>query len=308
MSKTENQKYTIRNYIDTDADKIAEFDFLSMLAYRYNRDYEASNIFCAVDANENIVGIGHLEPDQTWFLIDKNTKPSHFVYKLNLSISLNGKFHCPIEIKDELFSTLLNRAKEIRNQYPDKNVTISHTIPSDEIDEIDYFLAKGFYVIRNHLIMKRDLTEEIPTFPITDPIKIINWKMDTEAEQEKYLRAEAESDDNGVSWSLNRLQWTKNGSEWDTFTAFAGDKIVGSVMTWGLDEGRSATENIFVLHEWRRKGIAKAVIIEALKFLKSKGKTEATLGVFGENQKAIALYRALGYKMLFINIEFGLDL
>ncbi|WP_419715122.1 GNAT family N-acetyltransferase [Heyndrickxia oleronia] len=44
----------------------------------------------------------------------------------------------------------------------------------------------------------------------------------------------------------------------------------------GIGKERSATENIFVLPEWRRKGIAKAVITEALKFLKNKGKSEAT--------------------------------
>jgi ribosomal protein S18 acetylase RimI-like enzyme len=308
MPKTPINSYTIRNYTDKDADKIAEFNFLSMLAYRYNRDYVPNNIFCAVDSEDNIYGIGHLEPDQTWLFIEKNNKPSNFVYKLNLDISLNPNFNCPVELQDELFSSLLKRANELRNKYPDKNVRVNHTIPSDDLEEIDYFLSKGFITQRNHLIMKRDLTEEIPKVPLPNNIKIVNWKMDTQAEQEQYLRAEAEGDLEGVCWSLNRLNWTKSGSEWDTFTAFDGDKVVGSVMTWGLGEIRSATENIFVVPDWRRKGIAKAVITEALNFLKDNGKTEATLGVFGDNGRAISLYKSLGYRMLFINFEFGIDL
>lgn len=63
-------------------------------------------------------------------------------------------------------------------------------------------------------------------------------------------------------------------------------------MTQGLGKEKSATENIFVLPEWRRKGIAKAVITEALKFLKNKGKSEATLSVFGDNGRAISLYKS----------------
>ncbi|KKI90138.1 hypothetical protein WQ54_23890 [Bacillus sp. SA1-12] len=142
--------------------------------------------------------------------------------------------------------------------------------------------------------MKRDLTEDIPNVPLLNNLNIVNWKMETQAE--------------GLCWSLNRLKWTKGGTEWDTFTVFDGDIIVGSVMTWGLGEDRSATENIFVLPEWRRKGIAKTMITEALKYLKNKGKTEATLVVFSDNGKAISLYKSLRYKMLSINIEFGLDL
>lgn len=308
MQRTTAANYLIRNYKDDDADKIAKFDFLSMLAYRYNKDYVPANIFCAVDSEDNIYGVGHLEFDRTLIANDKNNKPSNFVYILNLDISLNPNFEYPIELQDELLTSLLQRAWEVRSQYLDKQVRVSLTIPSDELEEIDYFLSKGFVVQRNHLIMKRDLTEEIPNAPLLDDINIANWKMETQAEQEQYLKAEAEGDLEGVNWSLNRLRWTKSGSEWDTFTAFNGDTIVGSVMTWGLGEERSATENIFVLPQWRQKGIARAVITEALKFLKEKGKTEATLGVFGDNRKAISLYKSLSYKLLYINIEFGLDL
>lgn len=131
--------------------------------------------------------------------------------------------------------------------------------------------------------------------------------MTTQAEQEQYLAAEARGDDHGVSWSLNHLQWTKSGGEWDAFTVFHENEIIGSVMTWGLGEERSATENIFVVPEWRRKGIAIAFITEALKFLKDKGKKQATLGVFGDNGKAIALYKSLGYKMVDTILQFGID-
>ncbi|WP_208559240.1 GNAT family N-acetyltransferase [Marinilactibacillus kalidii] len=300
--------YTVRNYSDKDADKIAEFNFLSMLAYRYNADYTPENIFCAVDSDDHLYGVGHLAPDETWLVIEENNKPACFVYKLALDISLNPHFNYTVEVQDALFSSLLKRANELKSHYSDKNICVTITIPSDELEEIDYFLSKGFSVQRNHLIMKRDLTSEIPDVLPPDNVSIVNWRMETQTEQEKYLRAEAEGDSEGVSWSLNRLNWTKTGSEWDTFTAFDGDKVVGSVMTWGLGEARSATENIFVLPDWRQQGIAKTLITEALKFLKDKGKTEATLGVFGENRRALSLYKSLGYEMLAVNIEFGIDL
>ena len=308
LQKTTIKNYIIRNYQEKDADKIASFDFMAMLAYRYNKDYKPENIFCAVDSEENICGVAHLELDSTWHFIDDDSKPSNFVYSLNIDMSMNPSYEHPEELGNELFQLIRDRARTLRNEYPHKKVKLSYTTASDELEELDYFLSKGFTTRRSHLVMKRDLTEELPEVTVPDKIKIVNWKMETLEEQQKYLQAEADGDPDSAPWSINRLQWTKNGSEWNTFTAFEDDKVVGSVMTWGLGETRSATENIFVLPEWRRKGIAKAVIVECLNYLKENGKTEATLGVFGENGRAIALYRSLGYKMLGVNLELGLDI
>lgn len=300
--------YIIRNYQDQDADQIGNFDFISMLAYRYNGDYTSENIFCAVSEEGDILASAHLAPDQSWELIQDKSKPKDFEFKLQLDLAINEKIIVPQDAVEELMNAVIDRAKTIRYQYPNKRVTIRHTISSDDIEEMDFFLSKGFIAKQNHLVMKRDLTAPIPHFPLPPNIKVINWKMETIEEQEKYLRAESAGDPFGICWSLNHLKWTKSGAEWDTFTAFNGNEVVGSVMTWGLGNKRSATENIFVLPDWRRKGIAKAIITEALVFLKNKGKTEATLGVFGDNKNAIALYQSLGYRMFYTIIEFGYDL
>ncbi|RIW34643.1 GNAT family N-acetyltransferase [Bacillus salacetis] len=300
--------YIIRNYRDPDADQISNIDFITMLAYRYNGDYEPRNIFCAVDSEGTILGVGHIVPDPAWLAIEAGGKSDDFVYKLKLDIFLNEEISVPESLPHDLYDHLLSRAKDLRARHRGKCVRISHTIPAVDKKEMDFYISKGFDTHRTHLVMKRDLTKEIPDFPLPEGLIVKRWGMETQAEEEQYLAAEAKGDLFGVSWSLNYLRWTKNGEEWNTFTVFNGNDVAGSVMTWGLGEGRSATENIFVLPEWRRKGIAKAVITEALKFLKAKGKTEATLGVFGDNGKAISLYESLGYRMLAVMLEFGLDI
>lgn len=300
--------YLIRNYEEHDANQIAKFDFISMLAYRFNGDYTSDNIFCAVSEEGEVLASAHIAPDQSWALIEDTNKSLDFEFKLQMDLAINENMTVPQEAVEELTDSVMFRAKMIRNQYPNKKITLRHTISSDDIEEMDFYLSKGFIAKQNHLVMKRDLTEPIPQFPLPPNIKVMNWKMETQEEQEMYLRAEAAGDPNGICWSLNHLKWTKSGAEWDTFTAFDGNNVVGSVMTWGLGEERSATENIFVLPDWRRKGIAKALITEALTFLKEKGKSQATLGVFGDNRKAISLYQSLGYRMFYTIIEFGYDL
>jgi len=202
---------------------------------------------------------------------------------------------------------LLLRANELKKAYPDKKIRLIKYISADDNEETDYFLTKGFVAYDINLVMKRNLTDEILEIPKVDGISIINWKMATEDEKKKYLEAEAKSN-SGVCWSLNQLSWYSYGPEWDTFTAFLDDKVIGSIMTWMITDERSATENMFVIPKWRKKGIAKLVLAEALKFLKSKGKKIATLCVYGDNKPAITLYKSLGYTMLSTNIEYGFDL
>ncbi|MEK3990633.1 MULTISPECIES: GNAT family N-acetyltransferase [Robertmurraya] len=300
--------YLIRNFEEQDANQIAKFDFISMLAYRYNGDYTSDNIFCAVSEEGEVFASAHIAPDQSWGLIEDPNKSLDFEFKLQMDLAINENTTVPKEAVNELMDAVMIRAKMIRSQYPNKKITLRHTISSDDFEEMDFYLSKGFIAKENHLVMKRDLTEPIPSYPLPANIRVMNWKMESQEEQESYLRAEAAGDPNGICWSLNHLQWTKSGAEWATFTAFDGQNVVGSVMTWGLGEKRSATENIFVLPNWRRMGIAKALITEALTFLKEKGKTEATLGVFGDNRKAISLYQSLGYRMFYTIIEFGYDL
>lgn len=277
MGKT--MDYQIRNYVEKDAEKIGSINFLSMLYYRFNKDFNPENIFCSVNSEGEILAFGHVVPDHTWCRIEDSDNDPDFIHKINLELEINENLAGAEACLEELLQQLLSKAHVMRDSYPLKKIVVSHTIDADDFEEMAFYLSKGFVVTRNHIIMKRDLTDPIADAPLPDNIRIKNWKMKTESEEQQYLKAEREGDGNGVSWSLNQLRWTKSGSEWDTFTAFEGDEVVGSCMTWGLGESRGATENIFVLPDWRRKGVAKAVITEALKFLKDKGKTEATLGV-----------------------------
>jgi ribosomal protein S18 acetylase RimI-like enzyme len=290
-----------------DADQIGKFDKVLELSCRYNGDFKPENIFCAVGEAGELYGVGYLEQDETWAVITKENVPADYQYRLRVGISLNSELNPPEDIKDGLMEALIIAANDIKNEYPDKKFRMIRFIESDDNPQIDYFLSKGFAAYDSCFIMKRDLAEEIADVPAVEGIRVIHWEMASEEEKMQYLDAEAKSNF-GECWSLNLLRWYSYGPEWATFTAFYGDKPVGSTMTWMITDERSATENIFVIPEWRRKGVAKLVITEALKFLKSEGKKIATLGVYGNNKPAIALYKSLGYKMYYTNLHFGLDL
>lgn len=85
--------------------------------------------------------------------------------------------------------------------------------------------------------------------------------------------------------------------------AWDGDEVVSSVMNF-IDHDynqkhnrqRGWTENISTLKAWRKRGIAKALIVRSMHMHKAKGMTEVGLGVDTNNPNgALQLYQSLGY-------------
>ena len=62
---------------------------------------------------------------------------------------------------------------------------------------------------------------------------------------------------------------------------------------------RGWTENISTARRWRRRGVAKALIVESIRELAARGMTEVALGVHTENPNgAYELYTSLGYEVV----------
>jgi len=62
----EMEKFIIRGYLNKDASKIGQYDFLAALTYQYKQDVKPENIFCAVSDNGDILGAVDLEPHMSW--------------------------------------------------------------------------------------------------------------------------------------------------------------------------------------------------------------------------------------------------
>ena len=51
------EKFIIRGYLNEDASKIGQYDFLAALTYQYKQDVKPENIFCAVSDNGDILAL-----------------------------------------------------------------------------------------------------------------------------------------------------------------------------------------------------------------------------------------------------------
>ena len=89
-----------------------------------------------------------------------------------------------------------------------------------------------------------------------------------------------------------------------TITAFVDDKIIGSVMA--LSNG--LIDYVFVLPEYRRKGLASALVSKALEYLKKQNHSQAWLEVYSHNLAAVSLYQNFGFEIFQKEISLGLTL
>ena len=154
------------------------------------------------------------------------------------------------------------------------------------------------------LAMRKHISNEpILKVNLTSDVEIKSWRMESQAEKVAYLAAR----ESGFGHPLGRLDLLEHftSSElWQrgtTFTAFSNGEIIASVMV--LANG--LLDYIFVIPEWRSKGIAKVLITEALKFLLERDHTQAWLEVYAHNDPAIRLYQSFGFETFKEEISLG---
>lgn len=72
------------------------------------------------------------------------------------------------------------------------------------------------------------------------------------------------------------------------------DAIVGGLMAWQEDD-HGVIEDVFVRESWRKRGIAKYLLTQGLRYLKSHKLQKATLMVLTTNNSALSLYESVGF-------------
>jgi mycothiol synthase len=167
----------------------------------------------------------------------------------------------------------------------------------------------GAIMVRSHLddIPSRQLPEGVEIRPVHETHLRAIWEADVEAFRDHRGFIEPTETD-WEAW-LDAPHW--DPSLWQV--AWSGDQVVGQVLTFidrkendRWERKRGWTEYISTAREWRRKGIAAALICASLIQLRERGMTEAALGVDVENLSgALRLYESLGYVRTRLEAEYA---
>ena len=126
------------------------------------------------------------------------------------------------------------------------------------------------------------------------------WDADVEAFRDHwgYVEPTEESYERFISFpytdiTLWKIAWDDEGvaGQVKSFIDTAQNEEHGRQRGW--------TEAICTSRRWRRRGVAKALIVESIRELAARGMTEVALGVHTENPNgAFDLYAGLGYEVV----------
>ena len=258
------------------------------------------NVFCAFDESEKLLGYAPLYP-----VLMRNA--SSLPHTLWGEIKTDPACEAPNEIKDQLFEQLLLRAREVTSEFPGHPVHLTFQYFPSEVASIEYVTSKECQYTESVFTVRRDLSKEIPTFPPSQEIVICPWRMESEAEQQQYVRARNECFPEAPI-ELGEWQYFMQSPYWSAgtmFAAFDGVELVGTATVfWDEAENQRSgknigfTEYIFVRSQWRGKKIARHLINAGLAYLKEHGLDEAHLEVRAKNESALHLYVHLGYEVI----------
>jgi GNAT superfamily N-acetyltransferase len=144
------------------------------------------------------------------------------------------------------------------------------------------------------------LPERLEIRPVTeDQVREI-WEADLEAFRDHWgFREHTEADYQRflafpyTDYSLWKIAWDDEG------VAGQVKSFIDTAQNEKHNRSRGWTEAISTSRRWRRRGVAKALIVESIRELARRGMTEVALGVHTENPNgAYELYSGLGYEVV----------
>lgn len=168
--------------------------------------------------------------------------------------------------------------------------------------------AHGYEPVRWFIDMLRPTLDEVAVPPLPDGIEL---RPVTDDQHETIWRANREAFRDhwgGSDESLEQLRRILGDPDTDTslwLIAWDGDEVAGGV--WNeirraeneaLGVLRGWLDAVFTRRQWRRRGLASALIGRSLALLRERGMTSAMLGVDADNPTgALGLYEAAGFEV-----------
>jgi mycothiol synthase len=167
--------------------------------------------------------------------------------------------------------------------------------------------AAGYRTVRWFFDMVRADLDGIPEVPmpeglevrpITEDLYRALWDADLEAFRDHW---------GGFDGSEEAFRRWLDSPHFDAslfVVAFDGDQIAGGVLNGIFAEENAALglqrgwlNSVFTRRPWRKRGLARALIVRSLAVLRERGMKEAALGVDAENPTgALGLYESVGFR------------
>jgi mycothiol synthase len=204
----------------------------------------------------------------------------------------------------------MSRLREIAAEHDDAPEKLFETWLNDtNVAAAALIRGAGFEPITYSATMVRPTVDDLPDHRLPEGLEIrpvrdedirTIWEADVEAFRDHwgFVEQTEESYQRFISFpyhdpTLWKIAWDDEGvaGQVKSFIDTAQNDEHGRKRGW--------TEAISTSRRWRRRGVAKALIVESIRELAARGMTEVALGVHTENPNgAFDLYAGLGYEVV----------
>lgn len=206
---------------------------------------------------------------------------------------------------------LQNRMAQVAAADPGDGPRYFQAFVADTELGTEMLLKKHNYTaVRYAFDMVRADLEAIPDFPLPAGLEVRPvlpehyrqiWEADVEAFKDHWGYSPPTEEDYRA-WLSNPVQFTP--ALWQVAWDVETNQVAGMVRGFINEEEneqyhrkRGWTENISTRRPWRKRGLARALIIRTLRTFKEMGMTESALGVDAQNPTgALSVYEACGFR------------
>jgi len=201
------------------------------------------------------------------------------------------------------------RLRQIAAAHPDGEKTFEVSCSGSEAGAATLYAAAGYLPALHAADMLRPDLEGIPDAPVPAGL-VVRPPRDDELRRVWDAEVEAFVDHLGAAppgeeGYREMLEFPDlDPSLWRV--AWDGDEVAGQVRSFivaaeneAMGRRRGYTENISVRQPYRRRGLARSLLVQSLHALKERGMEEAALSVLTENlHGAFRLYESVGFRVV----------
>jgi GNAT superfamily N-acetyltransferase len=219
-------------------------------------------------------------------------------------------------LEERLANHILRRAETLIAECGAETESwVSAYVLEREATQLQLFDALGFRRVRSAARLVRPNLDAIPDIRLPDGFEITPISATDRAMHRRVWDASARAFEG--SWgeevpTEQAYQAWLDSARFDPplwRVAFHGDDIAGQILNF-MDEPEADgsrigwTESISVQPEYRRRGLARALLAESLRTVRDVGATRAALGVDLQNpNQARELYESLGFQIVSVSHE-----
>lgn len=222
-------------------------------------------------------------------------------------------------VEERLLDHALRRAETLIGEIGTEHDTeIMVFVGGRDIELIELVEQLGLIRARRDAQLVRPTFDDIPDLPLPAPLVVRPIDPGDRAMHRRVFDADARA------FADSYGQAAPSETQWEAFVgfpsfspdlwqvAFDGDVIAGQILNYLGDPDPDGsrigwTESITVQAEYRRRGLARALLAASLRVVRDAGASSAALGVDTQNpNQALTLYESLGFRVVSDSFEYQL--